>query len=510
MNNRINKDLILENRNIFIYGNIYELFCDNDLIIKNLDYFIKDIFKKNYQKIIFFDINNLDYSLEDNKDYNFENKVSKILGPLGNINLIESKTNTYEKSFINSILFIDKIIQENNSICIVFKDLYYLSTNFIEESSFRFLKNKLLEWLKIFKDIKFIFTFDLNSFEDIYKIIEENKLLFLKNYINVNNTTKIDYPNEKEIFYLLNNLRLTKNINVDWKIFRKIPELLENEKILLKDIYYKFNKLKNLNKNVLKKLFNDRFLKNTSIQLIENIEKEFSFNLFKEFDKLKGQRLVKENIINLLDIWYKGEDKTISFLLIGNSFVGKTLTIEILLDIMKNFSYKGVIINNFNYKNITINDKSIIIFENVENISSDVWNNFSFLFREENKNIILLTSNRKISLNGNFMSFENQAKIRNIFIEINKEIFSNVDYFIVYKNISYKIKYKIIENELKKIVSKYNLNLKKINKDFINKYLQENITSVNIKDIKNNIKYNLSRIILDLKRQNPNIKDIFI
>jgi ATP-dependent Clp protease ATP-binding subunit ClpA len=244
------------------------------------------------------------------------------------------------------------------------------------------------------------------------------------------------------------------------------------------------------------------------------LDKEFSFSLFdKLFDKLKDQDLIKKNIIDLLDIWYKTKNKSISFLLIGDSFVGKTLTIQIVYEILKNLSYKLIIIDNNNYENIIIEDNSIIVFENIEVIEQNLWKKFLFLFKDDNEynNIIFLTSNRKIDeIENDFLDFEFQNKIRKMFTEINKNVFMNIDYFLPYKNISKTIKYQIIKDEISKNVREYGLNLIDIDENFINKYLKQDINSNNIKDIKNNIKYTVSNIIIKLKKENPEIKNIRI
>lgn len=504
---RINSNLILQNRFVFIYGNTNDIFCNSNLLILNLDYFLKELLSYEYEKVLFFDINNTNYS----NDTKVLNKVS---GPLGNINLIEKKENIYEKSFINNFLYIDKNINENTSASIIFNNAELLSSEYLGEDSFKFLKNKLIEWEKITKDIKFVFVFQINDFDNLNKILENNKFLFLKNNINLNNAFRINYPDEKEISNLISNLRLRKNINIDWSILKKIPQIIYNEKINLKEIYFKFNKINTLDKNTLNKWIEEKFLKNTNNYLINNLDKDFSFSLFdKLFDRLKEQDLIKENIIDLLDIWYKTKNKSISFLLIGDSFVGKTLTIEIIYEIMKNLSYKLIIIDNNNYENIIIEGNSIIVFENIEIIDQNVWKKFLFLFKDDNEynNIIFLTSNRKIDeIENDFLDFEFQNKIRKIFIEINKNIFMNIDYFLPYKNTSDTIKYQIIKDEINKNVKEYGLNLIDIDEKFINKYLKQDINSNNIKDIKNNIKYTISNIVMKFKKENPELKDIII
>jgi hypothetical protein len=503
---RINSNIILENKFVFIFGNTNDIFCNNDFLIINLEFFLKKLLSSQYEQVLIFG-NNTNYKKE---------LKNRVLGPLGNISLIQNKEIIYEKSYINDILFIDENINKNNSISIIFNNSELLSSDYLGETSFKFLKRKLIDWEKLTKDIKFIFVFKLNSFENLNKILENNNFLFLKNYVNSDNSFTIDYPDKKEIYNLINNLRLRKNMVIDWCILKKIVEILHNERITLKDIYFKFNKISLLNKDTLNRLIDEKFLKKTNKYLIDYLDKEFSFFMFINlFDKLKEQDFIRKNLINLLDIWYKSKNKTVSFVLIGESFVGKTLTVEIVYEIMKNLSYKLIVIDNNNYKNINIENNSIIVFENVEYLKKDLWKNFLFLFKENSQyngnNIIFLTSNVKIDIiEDDFLDFEIQNKIRKIFMKINKDIFINVDYFLPYKNTSKEIKYKIIKDEINKIVKEYDLNLISIDEQFINKYLRQNINSDNIKDIKNNIRYSVSNIIISLKKENPEIKNIKI
>ncbi len=374
---------------ILLYGNINDEFCDNDLVIGNIDFMLWRYFQcQGYQRIVFFQGSKMIYFF-DQESLRLclpEQKIPVIKpesvpeltsGPLGDLMLLDEEPgkeeiqlqtfslinetnqeisplrNQRSMSYFGALQILDTIMLENIPTVVIFINSEELSPPNFGKEAFNLFQSQLKDWaqMPVRTLNKCVFIFQTPQIEKIKEVIDNNRLSFLLNYIwfkekaDKNNIIEIGFPDTGEINNLIHHFRLLHNLKVDWEILEKLIEFLAKQDINLRNWYVKlrtFDKNSVLNKEILLKWNDEHFMKNSTHFLIENLGKKFSISdLTGNLSQVHCQEDSIPQIVESLELWFpiKQKKKPLSLFFVGTSGVGKTFTVKLLAESLKSIGY---------------------------------------------------------------------------------------------------------------------------------------------------------------------------
>lgn len=364
---------------IIIYGNVNDEFCDDDLIVGNIDFMLWRYFQRQeYKRIVFFHGSKMIYFFDydsmrlclpgDDESELKKTKGNITPGPLGDLMVIEQdeeenifpdkysdQSNRYNRSmgYLGALEILDTIMLESIPTVVVFTHAEDLSIQNFGKEAFNLFQSQLRDWAQTpLRTLnKCIFIFQAPEFEKVKQLADTNKLSFFSNYIwfkekyDRNNLIEVGFPDKSEINNLIHHFRLLHNLRINWDILDSASFFLAAQDINLKNWYSKLRTISSeakFDQDLLIEWDKENFMKSSTKFLIENLGKNFSISdLTKNLSKIQCQDDSIPEIVNMLELWYpiRTKKKPLSLFFVGTSGVGKTFTVKLIAESLKALGY---------------------------------------------------------------------------------------------------------------------------------------------------------------------------
>jgi len=378
---RLTKNLKMDNGDRFIlfYGNVNDQFCDDDLVLGNIDFmlwrhfkemgFDRIVFFDGADKLIFYDQESRRLCLPEQKPAEGSNKSesSRLKGPLGEKKLLQvnsdsnpsvqpqSSKQQSRMSDLSALEILDFIMKSDDTsvpTVVIFplaEDMRYF-----HGASLRELQNRLMKWIRdsYRKPHKCVFIFQQSSIEEVKELIGSYELHVVLNFVvqkqkhnDDANLIKIGFPDEAEVANLIHCSRLQRGMKVDWVILAKMAHFLSEQRLSTKALNAMLSGIGRLDKSALLEWNQAKSIKSTE-HLIQNIDKDpnilDSAELRNKLSSIYCQEDNISQIIESLEIWYAQIEKRkpLSCFLVGTSGAGKIYTIELLSEALQPFGYE--------------------------------------------------------------------------------------------------------------------------------------------------------------------------
>lgn len=212
-----------------IFGNIKDIYIEDYILFDNFDYYLYYKLKKQEHKNIVF-IKDKIFSYDDNIiKIVSQNKKNIQNGPLGNI-LLDKKTNIFFDEKVKIQSFLELLENKNNKITLVI---------YLEDILAKFDSNYLnIFFTKLIEENnhKVFFVMDVDSKNEIKKIIQEKNLSFLTLMKKVK---EFQLPKEDVILSFFNYFRLKNNKELNYETIETEIKKIVDLKSKLSDILIK-------------------------------------------------------------------------------------------------------------------------------------------------------------------------------------------------------------------------------------------------------------------------------
>ncbi|MCW3488691.1 AAA family ATPase [Dethiobacter alkaliphilus] len=379
-------------RFILFYGNVNDEFCEDGLILWNIDLMLWRFFTDHgYRRIVFFDgADKITFYDHESRSLCIHGEKpmkksegegsSSLKGPLGRRNLLQ--LNTAERSDhsspseadtadlkssvqggaaqkqrrmsdLSALEILNFIIQGDNASIptVVIFPMAEDIRNF-QGNSLRELQNRMMKWVKgsSQKPNKCVFIFQQSTIEEVKEIVKAYELHIVANFIEEKNNdspnlVKVGFPDKDEITNLVHLHRLNNQLQIDWRNLDKITEFLVKQRLSLKALNSMISGVRKLNKDTLLDWNKTKSIRSTEY-LIEKLEKDGDFldptGIKKKLSQIYCQEDNISQLIDLLEVWYPQIEKKspLTFFLVGTSGVGKTYTAELLGESLQPLGYE--------------------------------------------------------------------------------------------------------------------------------------------------------------------------
>ena|GEM_PF-2616417 len=388
---RLTKGIRMDNGDRFIlfYGQVNDEFCDDELVLGNIDFMLWRYFRKQgYKRIVFYDgAEKITFYDDESRKLCLPQASSKstprsnLTGPLGDRKLwrsgssrgtgdTSSQTATTGAdpslprgsasqqsgmSDLNALEILNSIMKDDNasqSTVIIFPLAEDIGD--FQQTGSREMRNRLIRWVRNFsqRTRKCVFIFQQSTLEEVKEIVKTHELHGVSNFIkekekgeDASNIVGVGFPDEREITNLIHHYRLGKSLEVDWQILAKIAVSLSKQRLPLLRLNAMVSGMQKLNKDALQDWSKTGLIKLTPHQ-IENIGQDTNVLDSQGLtEKLSAVCCQEDNIAQLKDdveVWYAQavKSKPLSFFLGGPSGVGKTYTVELLAEALAPLGYE--------------------------------------------------------------------------------------------------------------------------------------------------------------------------
>ncbi|MCL0033961.1 AAA family ATPase [Thermodesulfovibrionales bacterium] len=387
---RLTKNLSMHNGDPFIlfYGKVNDQFCDDDLVLGNIDFMLWRYFKRQgYERIVFFDgASKITFYDDQSRALCLPQASSSrpghssLAGPLGSRNLLRSPSATpgeasppspalapgtsssvsggtlreqSRMSDLSALEIFDAIIQRTDPAhpTVVIFSVAEDIRNF-QQSGFREIQNRMVQWIRSSSpgERKCVFIFQQSTLEEVKSLAQTHELHSVANFVkekqdDTSNMVGVRFPDEHELANLVHYHRLQNRLSVDWKILARLVQFLAKQRLLMRRWHAMISEIKRLDKDTLLQ-WNERKAIKSTAHLIQNLEKDANVldkqSLDKQLSLVQDQEDSIFQLKEALEVWYAqvAKGRPLSFFLAGTSGVGKTYTVKLLAKALEPLGYE--------------------------------------------------------------------------------------------------------------------------------------------------------------------------
>ena len=387
---RLTKNLSMHSGDPFIlfYGKVNDQFCDDDLVLGNIDFMLWRYFKRQgYERIVFFDgASKITFYDDQSRALCLPQASSSrpghssLAGPLGSRNLLRSPSATpgeasppspalapgtsssvsggtlreqSRMSDLSALEIFDAIIQRTDPAhpTVVIFSVAEDIRNF-QQSGFREIQNRMVQWIRSSSpgERKCVFIFQQSTLEEVKSLAQTHELHSVANFVkekqdDTSNMVGVRFPDEHELANLVHYHRLQNRLSVDWKILARLVQFLAKQRLLMRRWHAMISEIKRLDKDTLLQ-WNERKAIKSTAHLIQNLEKDANVldkqSLDKQLSLVQDQEDSIFQLKEALEVWYAqvAKGRPLSFFLAGTSGVGKTYTVKLLAKALEPLGYE--------------------------------------------------------------------------------------------------------------------------------------------------------------------------